>query len=423
MLSLYWFLLGAGTCALATWLVRSARSHTQTKAAIPPRPAGCVAPAPSGEPCANGELRCDTDGIVDHTPTSHLEAVAESVSAELASLASGIEGNAQLLCEAIGSPELVPPRAEQLWGAVRRLRALSEKIQFAIGSNVLRRGSLAVEDVLASVQHELDDWSYGRFQVAVDVAQSLPEVCANANALRRALLYLVEVLFAKEPSAGKLTMRAAINIAEDAQTVVLHIAVEVEETLSAQAPHPAQIELAEAAARNLLAALDAEWTLEHIPGMEVSAWIALPVATEDSEEPAGPSPSGDSHEFGGVLILESDPAVRFMVGQELERTGRQVLLCADGTAARALWRATPERFELLIVDPRGRREMGDQLAADALTTKGVRIILLGVSDHPALAAAVSGPQPRVVIVPKPFGLMELRDALAQLGVPSEAVAR
>ncbi len=354
----------------------------------------------------------------------HLEDLAESVSAELASLASGVEGNAQLLCEAIGSPELVPPRAEQLWGAVRRLRALSEKIQFAIGSSVMRRTGLAVDDVLASVQHELDDWNCGRFQLDVDVAASLPEIWTNANALRRALLYLIEVLFATEPSAGKLTMRAGINVDQDAQVVVLQLAVESDEAVSVHAPPPAQIQLARAAARNLLAALDAEWTMEHSPGAGASAWIALPVADADAQDDAaGPPPRDAAHEFGGVLVLESDPAVRFMVGQELERSGRQVLLCADGPAARALWRATPERFELLIVEPRGRREMGDQLAADALGVGRVRVVLLGSSDHPALTAALNAPDPRVVIVPKPFGLMELRDALAQLGIATEAAAR
>src|SRR5262249_57418216 len=40
------------------------------------------------------------------------------------------------------------------------------------------------------------------------------------------------------------------------------------------------------------------------------------------------------HDYGGVLVLESDPTVRAMLASELKAWGRAVFACADGAAVR-----------------------------------------------------------------------------------------
>ncbi len=344
--------------------------------------------------------------------------IAIGVGAELANLASGIEGNAQLLCEAIDQRAPVEPHAEQLCAVVRRLRTLTETIQLAVGHPDLHRQSVRVEDVIAGVQQELETASCGRFQVAVDTASCVPKVQTDPRALRQTLLLLAEVLFGREPAAGKLTLRTRNSLDEAMHAVVVVMTAEVEENVSTRPRPSSQLALAHQAVTNLLSALGAPWTLHVDRGVEATATITLPAATEAGEQvPMLDKAAQPRHEFGGALVLESDPAVRYMVGQELERTGRQVFLCADGVAAHTLWRATPERFELLVVEAQGERAPGEELVAAALARHpNTCAVLLGRTDLPALTRALAAPYARLAVVPQPFGLMELRDALAHVGI-------
>jgi len=356
-------------------------------------------------------------------PALALPQIAVGVSAELATLASGMEGNAQLLCEAAEAGEPIAPYADQLCHVGRRLRALAETIQLAAGEVRVHLRPVRVEDVVLAVQHELEAASCGRYQIAVDLASSVPEVATDARALTRTLLLLADVLVGREPGACKFTLRTRNSLAQSRHGVVLEMSAEVEENVAAEPPPPAQLTLAHEAADNLLEALGAQWTLSVERGVGAAATILLPAAPP--EETAAPAPDSDPparHDFGGALVLETDPAVRHMVGRELERTGRQVFLCADGVAARALWRATPERFELLVVAAQGGRLPGEALVAEALEVQpATRAVLLGHTAVPALQAAAAAPSPRVTVVPQPFGLMELRDALAHVGIrPSRA---
>jgi hypothetical protein len=360
-------------------------------------------------------------GMLLPLPRLELPEIAVGVSAELATLASGIEGNAQLMCEAIAAREPIEAPADHLCAAVRRLRALSETIQQAAGPANVRRQPVRIEDVVLSVQHELEAASCGRFQIALDTASSVPEVHTDPRALRQTLLLLAEVLFGREPAAGTLTLRTRNSLARSAHAVVVQMVAEVEERVSTRPRTAAQLALAHLAADNLLRALGAEFSLRAERGVEATASITLPVAYGEEAAAAAVLKPTPHHDFGGALVLESDPAVRYMVGQELERTGRQVFLCADGVGARTMWRATPERFELLVVQAQGGRAPGEELVAEALATQPhTRAVLLGRTELPALAAALGEPQARVAVVTQPFGMMELRDALAHIGIQREA---
>lgn len=351
--------------------------------------------------------------------------IASGVGAELATLASGIEGNAQLLCEAMALDEPSEQHAEHLCAAVRRLRTLSETIQFTVGPVVVETRPTRMEDVVASVQHELVIASYGRFRVTVDLASSAPEVHTDADALRQALLLLAEVVFGREPGANRVTLRTRNAIDEAAHAVVVEMIAEVEENAPKAAESDPRVILAHKAASNLLNALGAEWTLHVHPGVEAIAFVALPAADVEAEaDPDTPvAAAPPRHEFGGALVFESNPAVRYMIGQELERSGRQVCLCADGMAARTLWRATPDRFELLVVEAHGGRQAGQDLLVEALARHpDTRAILLGRADLPELVRALASPRPRVTSVAPPFGMMELRHALAHIGIRAGRVA-
>jgi len=358
-------------------------------------------------------------------PPVELPELAAGVGAELATLASGIEGNAQLLCEAIASGEATEPHADHLCGAVRRLRTLSETIQLAVGPVDVHVQPTCIDDVAAGVQHELVSAGAGRFQVVVDLASSVPEVHTDPRALRQALLLLAEVVFGREPGADKVTLRTRNALDEAAHAVVVEMIAEVAEHVSAGTLADPRLLLAHKAAANVLTALGAEWALQVIPGVEATAYIALPAADPEAEPPAVPEAPAlpELHAFGGALVLESNPDVRHMVGKELERWGRQVFPCADAMAARALWHATPDRFELLVVEAHGGHAEGEALVVEALAKQpGTRAILLGRPELPALALALASPGAHVTSVSPPFGMMELRDALAHVGIDNSRVA-
>ena len=107
-------------------------------------------------------------------------------------------------------------------------------------------------------------------------------------------------------------------------------------------------------------------------------------------------------------------AQRSLVAREMEKTGRRVFCCADGAAARSLFSATPERFELLILDREARRQPGAVLAAEALSkSPELKILLLGTEPRPG-----EEPGPDLGqgcrVLHKPFGITELRDAVGYL---------
>jgi DNA-binding response OmpR family regulator len=96
-----------------------------------------------------------------------------------------------------------------------------------------------------------------------------------------------------------------------------------------------------------------------------------------------------------------------MLAAELKASGRAVFVCADATAAGAFLRATPDRFELLIVDRNDR--LHDRDLAQAVRTLAPSLDVLAL-DEPD--RAVDAAWPRLRRITKPFGVHELRRALA-----------
>jgi CheY-like chemotaxis protein len=124
--------------------------------------------------------------------------------------------------------------------------------------------------------------------------------------------------------------------------------------------------------------------------------------------PADTAPA--EHVYRGALVLEADPSVRAMVASELKATGRAVFACADSCSARTFLEATPDRFEILIVDHPQRLAGADALAATIRTVAPALKIFVLAPYTPAAGEA----WPRVHHIRKPFGVHELRHALASV---------
>ena len=113
-----------------------------------------------------------------------------------------------------------------------------------------------------------------------------------------------------------------------------------------------------------------------------------------------------------------------MLQDEVTQTGRRIVCCSDGSSARTLYHATPERFELLILEAESRREPGTKLAKEVLAKDPRVKVLLLTSTNGEDSAALARAEPRCSRLHKPFGAIELREAVTSLlEVPVQPIAR
>lgn len=347
-----------------------------------------------------------------------LRVFARTFAEELANLASGVEGHAHTLIDVASRTELVPRAAEGLWGAVRRLRQFHGKLLAFVADRAPANGTTDLPRLLGGLREELRHMELG-LTFAWRLPPRLPVLRVNHDELHDALLFLCAALLRLERGARRLTATAENSLDDGEPEVRLELLVEWDEDHGRQLPigdPGAAFVFERDAARNLLENQGGALEIDHRPGHAARAVVRLPavpsapVGVAAAEAPPLPEPvvvlPRPTHRYGGVLLLEGDPAVRAMVAAELKTSGRAVFACADSAAARSLLQATPERFELLIVDHDERLDAQDPLAAAALRLcPSIRICVLAAQDRTRTVAA------DVHRIVKPFGPHELRAAL------------
>ncbi|MBK8977755.1 MAG: response regulator [Planctomycetes bacterium] len=431
MPQMFWFLVGVATCLAATLLFASVRRRTRGSAGFDEVGAdgigaGAGAERPPGAERAElGVLR----RVLDETRRD-VEAVARSFGDEIASLASAIDGHSQLLAESVADPvgvesTLIAHRSRQLATAVRRLRHFSEKILSFAHVEPLPVRPLRLRSFLDEIVAEIEDWGT-HYRLEAVTSEFLPDAVANHRALRSATLFLIDTLLGLESRAARLSFRCYAQITDERDTrVVLEICAEAEDCGTPHEASRAAIQLGYVAARNLLEAQGARLSFDELEGLSVTCFISMPARTRvEVERPAAPSVArapaepvrprarraarAEPHRYGGVLVLEDDPQIREMIAHELSDTGRKLVSCVDGASARSLIEATPERFEVAILEHGARVESGRSIAELlSLRCPDVRIVLLTTAEGQLgadLAAAV-------LELRKPFGMAELRRTL------------
>ncbi len=413
---LFWFLSGTASALTVVLIALATRRRKPIVSAE-------VEPEPEAEPSVEREL---LDGLVEDT-NQHLELIARGVGGQLADLASGVEGSAQQLCESIGDPRNIAIYAELLWGNVRQLRLFSEKL-ISFSSLATDPQPTDIPAFLTELRHDLEAFAASGIKVELTTSGYLPKALVTARDLRYALLFLVDTMLAMESNTSHLSLRAHTDLTEipgEETRIAVELCASAEPSDKQRAPIQQDVRLGYLAARNLLEAQEASFSIEHVEGISVSCFVnLLPASIEESDEAIteiptpieveGPSQPVETHEYGGILLLENDRSIRQMLSLELEQTGRNIFLCTDGASARSLVEATPERFELLILDHNAPIEAGDKLATDVLERhEGIKVLLLTARTAPShqLGASSGG---RFVELCKPFGILEFRDALCRL---------
>lgn len=413
--SLLWFAVGAACTAVAMRLRRR-----------PPVPIPAPPPMPPVAAEESIELGREARAAANR-------AVVATIGEELATLASGIEGRAHQLIEAAPERRQLPAAAEALIKSVQRLRVLHRKIVAFSGDRGPMPGFAELGTAASRLAEELQEIQFG-IELHFDPPSTLPPLAVAPEALVDVLTFLAAAMMRAEPGATRLTLVAEQLLGtshEVALELSLEWAGEHHATMLAGGHQPIDFD----AAANLVRAQGGAIELTHSPGRFVRSLVTLPAAEraarprpDATEAPAGPPPEPATvgpenpqaepatkpspipppkHGFGGALLLEPDPTVRAMVARELKAAGRAVFACADGTSARTFLETTPERFELLVVDHSRRLGNGEALTATIrAVAPDLRIFLLD-----SLGADV-GVFASVHSLPKPFGVHELREALA-----------
>lgn len=348
--------------------------------------------------------------------------MALSMASQLANLVSAVEGRAHHLIEAAPARTDLPSAAEAMLASIARLHVLHKKlIAFGRGRPV-QEGTIDTIELINSLGDELQQMQLG-LEVRWEPPAELPAIKACPEAIRDALLFACSALLQIERGATRLTFTVERSFASELPALVIELHLEwinVADSRKREAADETSFVLDFEAAKQLIEGYDGELTMSHLPGKAVHALASLPMAVpaeaeEQAKELANRKDEPEdylaiSHDFGGALVLESDPALRAVLARELKASGRAVFACADGASAHTFLQATPDRFELLIVDDAHQLDEHTPLARTIRQhTPDLKICLLTPSP-----ATSPESWPAIHCLQKPFGVHELRRTLASI---------
>jgi len=347
--------------------------------------------------------------------------VAMAMARELASLVSAVEGRAHHLIEAAPTRTQLPSAAEAILLSIARLRNLHTKLVAFAGARHAPSGTTDITELINSIGDDLQEMQLG-LELRFDPPPDPPLVDACPDVMRDVMLFMCAALLKAERDATRLTFTVERSFASESPEIVVECNVEWiqgnEAGTTEKAPDTGfALELE--AGRQLVHSIGGRLSISHLPGKSVQAVLQLPMsvpqelsdlkATEkDLTDNETEDPS--SHKFGGALVLESDPALRAVLSRELKASGRAVFACADGASAHTFLQATPDRFELLIVDDLHQLDDHTPLARTIREhTPDLKICLMAPT-----ATSSSDSWPDLHCLQKPFGVHELRRKLASI---------
>ncbi|MCU0865179.1 MAG: response regulator [Planctomycetes bacterium] len=397
MSELLWLLAGA---AIAVAVLRPWRQRAPREEPAPPPP-----PPPVAE-----------------TITADARQLASTFADELANLLSGVEGRAHHLITTAPDRTQLPKAAEAMLASIGRLHILHTKVVAAAGRRRAEPGTTDLAAAVGALADALQQLQFG-LELRWDPPPHLPAIAAGPTIVHDALLFLGAALLRAERGAALLSIDGETCFAGTSPWVQVEMALEWHSEPGPDAAAPIDdvaFTLDLEAARQLIVLHGGELQLHHLRSRSVRAVVRWPAVTTPASEStpalptAAPAQSAATatarhhHHYGGALLLESDPSIRAMLSTELKATGRAVFACADGAAASSFLEATPDRFELLIVDDPQRLERSDPLAA-TIRTAAPRLKLLVLA---ATLPSTRAEWPLLHQLQKPFDVHELRHALA-----------
>jgi PAS domain S-box-containing protein len=148
-------------------------------------------------------------------------------------------------------------------------------------------------------------------------------------------------------------------------------------------------------------------SVDSVPNGGSTFTVLLPKV--EKGEPAGVSDTRESAPGGRepILLVDDEPALLALARQALGRLGYTVTTCGNGLEALELFRATPDRFDVVVTDMTMPGLTGDRLAREltAIRPGTPVIITTGFSEH--LDAEKALAQGVRAFLMKPFPMSQL----------------
>jgi nitrogen-specific signal transduction histidine kinase/CheY-like chemotaxis protein len=142
--------------------------------------------------------------------------------------------------------------------------------------------------------------------------------------------------------------------------------------------------------------------------------ICFPLAQAAHEEPGAPDPRSNIRFSGVVLAVDDEPTVLEFTGQALDKLGFKAVLARDGQEAMELLTATPDRFDLVLLDLTMPRMDGRETLQRLRRLRPELPVILssGYSDQESLKELAS--DPFLLFLPKPYRIAQLKQTLQDL---------
>ncbi len=348
---------------------------------------------------------------------------------------AGILGYAELLRERLGEHETLRRYAEGIVTAAQRSARLTQQLlAFA------RKGKYQVvpvdlhgllEEVLAILEHSLDK----RIQIRRSLAGAEIHVVGDPAQLQNALLNLAINARDAMPEGGLLllsTERVRVDapfqqanqlelaFGRYARVRISDTGVGMDEETRRRAFEPffttkepgrgtgLGLSAAYGIVRNHLGAL----RLDSAPGHGTTVDVFLPLA-EPARAPGATVPASSEASFLRILLVDDEDLVRSATADMLRALGHTVRECRNGPDAIEIFRASPESFDLVILDMVMPLMSGaEALAAMRTLRPRLRAILSSGYRLDDEAQRVLG-KGGLGLIQKPFTLADLADAIAR----------
>ena len=117
---------------------------------------------------------------------------------------------------------------------------------------------------------------------------------------------------------------------------------------------------------------------------------------------------------GRILVVDDEPLIREMTREILEACGYAVFEAVDGQDGLEIFQATPEGFDLIILDLVMPRLHGFQVMDRILATAPLTRILISSGFSPDTRPELTTPTATTAFLAKPYRSKELLDHVQRL---------
>jgi hypothetical protein len=305
--------------------------------------------------------------------------LAGGIAHDFNNMLSALSGFSEIALEVLDHDHPLREGALGTYEMCQRSAALVRQLLAVSRRQMLQPTRLNLNDVIRELQRMLTGLVGGNVKIVSDMDPALPAVEADRSQLEQVILNLVVNAKDAMPRGGTVTIRtSAAERSDGAKGARPYVKLEVIDTGHGMDPDTMSrifepffttkpgkgTGLGLATVFGIIEQSGGQIEARSTPGDGASFTIWLP-ASDGAVEPNPPRAPGPPRSAGSetVLLVEDEPAVRFMVREALKREGYRVLEAADGVEALAVVAESREPIHLVLTDVVLPGMSGPRLAA------------------------------------------------------------